>query len=81
MPVSPCWFCICSACNARKCPKVSKFNRCKWCLIENGHKPTFDCDYFESRFKRFAFKVRPRDKRPLERIESKLDELLRRSEK
>jgi len=80
---SRCFYCICPICNRRRCLmyrcRHGLLERCMYCL-QNYTVATTECDYFEMKYKKHCYRIIRKGKTPMQRIESKLDAILKNSE-
>jgi len=80
--INRCYFCICEVCNRRRCPmyrcRKGLLERCMYCM-QNFKVPTTKCDYFEMKYRRHVYYIVRKGLTSIERIERKLDVVLKNS--
>ncbi len=75
--ISKCYFCLCPACNMLSCRYNTSFSRCLWCVSDNAKRPTLYCDFWQSKIKRKAYKIKRKQNNKYQEINKKLDILIK----
>lgn len=74
--ISKCYYCLCPCCNLLHCRFGSLMLRCVWCIDNNSKIPTVDCDCWESKIKRKAYRIKNRNNNRLNKILNGIERII-----